>query len=90
VAVRSGKAWFTASLSSSDSVADEFMGLAPSSDATFAYSPVASLAIGARYPLAGGWLGVETVGGRTDYGSAKGAVVSWRKAGLRFKAGMLD
>ena len=90
VAVRSGKAWFTASLNSSDSVADEFMGLAPSSDAVFAYSPVANLAIGARYPLAGGWLGVETVGGRTDYGSAKGAVVSWRKAGLRFKAGMLD
>ncbi|KHK91974.1 peptidase S8 [Novosphingobium malaysiense] len=90
VAVRSGKTWFTASLNSSDSVADEFMGLAPSSDAVFAYSPVADLAIGARYPLAGGVLGVDAVGGRAGYGSANGAVVSWRKAGTTLKAGMLD
>lgn len=90
VAVRHGKAWFTASLNSSDSVADEFMGLAPSSDAVFAYSPVADLSVGARYPLAGGMLGVDAVGGRTGYGSANGAVVSWRKAGMRLKAGMLD
>ncbi|MCJ2188234.1 S8 family serine peptidase [Novosphingobium sp. 2638] len=90
IAVRSGKAWFTASLNSSDSVADEFMGLAPSSDAVFAYSPVADMTLGARYPLGGGQLGIEAVGGRTGYGSASGAVVSWRKAGMRLKAGYLD
>ncbi|WP_238539017.1 S8 family peptidase [Novosphingobium sp. AP12] len=90
VAVRSGKAWLTASLNSTDAVADEFLGLAPSADAVFAYSPVANLAVGARYPLAGGVLGVETVGGRTDYGSARGAVVSWRTSGTTFKTGMID
>lgn len=90
VAFRSGKAWLTASLNSNDAVADEFMGLAPSADAVFAYSPVANLAIGARYPLAGGMLGVETVGGRADYGSARGAVVSWRKGGMSVKGGLID
>lgn len=90
VAVRSGKAWLTASLNSTDAVADEFLGLAPSADAVFAYSPVANLAVGARYPLAGGMLGVETVGGRTDYGSARGAVVSWRTRGTTLKTGMID
>ncbi|MEJ2459193.1 MAG: peptidase S8, partial [Novosphingobium sp.] len=69
IAVRSGKAWFTASFNSGDSVADEFMGLTPSSDAVFAYSPLADLALGARYPFAGGQLGVEAVGGSTGYGS---------------------
>ena len=90
VAARSGKAWFTASLNSSDSVADEFMGLAPSSDAVFAYSAVANLAIGARYPLAGALLGLEAVGGRASYGSANGAVASWRGKGTVLKAGVLD
>jgi subtilisin family serine protease len=90
VAVRSGKAWLTASLNSTDAVADEFLGLAPSADAVFAYSPVANLAVGARYPLAGGMLGVETVGGRTNYGSAHGAVVSWRTRGTTLKTGMID
>lgn len=90
VAVRSGKAWLTASMNSTDSVADEFAGLAPSSDAVFAYSPVANMAAGARYPLAGGLLGAEAVGGRTAYGSAAGAVVSWGKTGLKLKAGVLD
>lgn len=90
VAVRSGKAWLTASLNSTDAVADEFLGLAPSADAVFAYSLVANLAVGARYPLAGGVLGVETVGGRTDYGSARGAVVSWRTRGTTFKTGIID
>ncbi|HUD30626.1 MAG TPA: S8 family peptidase [Novosphingobium sp.] len=90
VAVRSGKAWFTASLNSTDAVADEFLGLAPSADAVFAYSPVATLSIGARYPLAGGMLGVETVGGRAEYGSARGAVVSWRTRGTTLKTGLID
>lgn len=90
VALRSGKGWITASLNSTDSVADEFMGLAPSSDAVFAYSPVADLALGARYPLAGGLLGVEAVGGNAGYGSAEGAAVSWSKSGTHLKAGLLD
>ncbi|SFG04062.1 Serine protease, subtilisin family [Novosphingobium sp. CF614] len=95
VAVRSGRAWFAASFNSGDSVADEFMGLAPSSDAVFAYSPVAGLAVGTRYPLAGGMLAVDAVGGRasngwSNTGSANGAVISWRKAGTGLKAGLLD
>jgi hypothetical protein len=90
IAVRSGKGWFTASLNSVDAVADEFMGLAPSADAVFAYSPVAELSVGARYPLAGGMLGIDTVGGRADYGSARGAVLSWRTRGSTIKAGMID
>ena len=90
IAVRSGKAWFTAALNSTDSVADEFMGLAPSSDAVFAYSPVADLSIGARYPLGRGQFGVDMVGGKTGYGSTAGAVASWREQGAQLKLGLLD
>lgn len=90
VAVRSGKAWVTAALNSNDSVTNEFMGLAPSTDAVFAYSPVANLSVGARYPLAGGMVGVETVTGRMSYGTARGTVLSWRKGGTAFKTGFID
>lgn len=90
VSARAGRTWLTAALNSNDSVSSEFMGLAPSSDAVQAYSPVASLSLGAAYPLAGGWLGLSAMGGREDYGSASGAMLSWRKAGTSLKAGMLD
>ena len=90
VAWRSGKTWFSASLNSTDSVSSEFMGLAPSSDAVFAYSPVADLAVTAERPLAGGRLGLSVVGGRADYGSANGALISWRKGGTGLKAGLLN
>jgi len=90
IAVKSGKAWMTAKYNSGDSVSDEFLGLAPSSDAVFAYSPVANLSVGARYPLAGGMLGVDAVAGRSDYGSAIGALVSWQQGGTSLKSGLID
>ncbi|GGC02069.1 hypothetical protein GCM10011494_20740 [Novosphingobium endophyticum] len=90
VSVRAGRTWLTAALHSNDSVASEFMGLAPSSDVVLAYSPVASLSFGAEHPLAGGMAGLSVIGGREDYGSANGAVLSWRKAGSSVKAGLLD
>ncbi|HKT86730.1 MAG TPA: S8 family peptidase [Novosphingobium sp.] len=90
VSVRAGRTWLTAAFNSSDSVASEFMGLAPSTDAVFAYSPVANLSVGAEHPLAGGMIGLSLVGGREHYGSANGAVLSWRKSGTALKAGILD
>lgn len=90
VSVRAGKTWVTAALNSNDSVASEFMGLAPSTDGVFAYSPVANLSVGAEHPLAGGMMGLSFVGGREDYGSATGAVLSWRKRSASVKAGLLQ
>lgn len=90
VSVRAGRTWLTAAFNSSDSVASEFVGLAPSTDAVFAYSPVANLSVGAEHPLAGGVIGLSLVGGRADYGSANGAMLTWRKAGTSLKAGLLD
>jgi hypothetical protein len=90
VSMRTGRTWLTAALHSSDGVASEFMGLAPSSDAVMAYSPIADLSFEAEHPLAGGSLGLSVVGGQTDYGTASGAVVSWRKGGTSLKAGLID
>ena len=90
VSVRAGKTWLTAAFNSNDSVASEFMGLAPSTDAVFTYSPVANLSIGAEHPLAGGMVGLSFVGGREDYGSTNGAVLSWRKGRTTVKAGIID
>lgn len=90
VSVRAGRTWLTAGFNSNDSVGSEFMGLAPSTDAVFAYSPVANLSLGAEHPLAGGLIGLSFVGGREDYGAANGAVLSWRKSGTSLKAGILD
>jgi hypothetical protein len=90
VSVRAGRTWLTAALNSNDSVASGFMGLAPSADAIVAYSPIASLSLGAEHPLAGGTAGLSLVGGREDYGAANGVVLSWRRAGTSVKAGLLD
>ncbi|MCT2400974.1 S8 family peptidase [Novosphingobium mangrovi (ex Huang et al. 2023)] len=90
VSVRTGRTWLTAALHSNDGVSNEFMGLAPSSDAVLAYAPVADLSVGAEHPLAGGRFGATFVGGREAYGAASGAVLSWRKARTAIKAGLLD
>lgn len=94
LAVRTGSTWLTASLRSTDAVSPEFMGLAPSSDAAFAYSPLADMAFGAEHPLAGGRLGIAVVGGSEDEAGATrraaGTVVSWRRHRTSLKAGLID
>ncbi|MCA0978300.1 S8 family serine peptidase [Qipengyuania flava] len=76
----------TAGYNSTDNVVDDFMGLAPSSDAMFAYSPLAQTSIGVRHVVGETLLSLNAVGGKRDGMSVVGtsAALSSKQSSLKF------
>lgn len=79
-----------AGFNSGDDVQLDMMGLAPSSDAMFAYSPLAQTSIGVSREIGGGSLAViGYAGGQADARTA-GAVVRWTDRAGTLKLGLVD
>jgi len=66
------------------------MGLAPTSDAMFAYSPNAQTNLGISHRIGDGRLAVSTSIGRTGDISADGITVQWQEGASSLKLGLLD
>jgi hypothetical protein len=81
---------FTAGFNSSDNVMDDMLGLAPTSDAMFAYTPLAQTSFGVSQPLGEGRLGVSGYAGSQEGISVNGAVVQWASEAASIKVGLVD
>ncbi|WP_332872373.1 S8 family peptidase [Allopontixanthobacter confluentis] len=88
-AYRMGSTTITASLNSDDNVMDDVMGLAPTTDAMFAYSPLAQTSIGINRPLGEGRLGLIVYAGAQQNTSVSGAVLQWKHTAGSVKMGIL-
>ena len=79
-----------AGFNSGDDVQRDIMGLAPSSDAMFAYSPLAQTSIGVSHNMDGGSLAVIAYAGNQADTRTTGAVVRWSDKVGTLKLGLLD
>lgn len=75
---------------SQDNVTNDIIGLAPTTDAMFAYSPFAQTSLGIGYKLGKGKIAVSAyTGGQTDV-AVKGATLQFTRGATSFKFGVVD
>ena len=79
-----------AGFNSSDNVQQDIMGLAPTSDAMFAHSPLAQTSIGISHEMGDGNLAVIAYAGNQADTQTIGTVVRWQDDIGTFKLGVLD
>lgn len=80
----------TAGYNTGDNVMDDVMGLAPSSDAMFAYSPLAQTSMGVSHKLGEGRLAVSAYVGRQEDTATNGLTVQWQQGPSSLKLGLVD
>lgn len=80
----------TAGFNTGDNVMDDVMGLAPSSDAMFAYSPLAQTSMGVSQKLGEGRLAVSAYVGRQEGTATNGVTVQWQQGLSLLKFGLVD
>ena len=80
----------TAGYNSTDNVMDDVMGLAPTSDAMFAYSPLAQTSIGVRHARGETLLSLNAVGGKRDGMSVVGTSAAFSRKQSSLKLGFLS
>ncbi|MFI8667237.1 S8 family peptidase [Qipengyuania sp. NPDC077410] len=80
----------TAGYNSGDNVMDDIMGLAPSSDAMFAYSPLAQTSMGVSHKLGEGRLAVSAFVGRQEDTATNGLTVQWQQGPSSLKLGLVN
>ena len=85
-----GDTTVTAGYNTSDNVMDDVMGLAPSSDAMFAYSPLAQTNVGVSHKVGEGRLAVSAYVGRQEDTSTNGITVQWQQGLSSLKLGLVD
>lgn len=79
-----------AGYNSTDDVQRDIMGLAPTSDAMFAYSPLAQTSIGISHEMGRGNLAVIAYAGNQADTRTVGTVVRWQDEAGTLKLGLLD
>ncbi len=80
----------TAGYNSSDNVMDDVMGLAPTSDAMFAYSPLAQTSVGVSHVVGDGRVAVSAYVGRQEDAATNGLTVQWQQGLSSLKLGLVD
>lgn len=91
LAVRVGrKTQITAGFNSMDNVIDDVMGLAPTSDAMLAYSPVAQTSIGITQSLGKSRVSLNVYSGSQAGSQMVGALAQLQRKNLAFKLGFID
>ena len=86
----SDKTSIVAGFNSGDNVMDDQMGLAPSSDAMFAYTPLAQTSIGMTHNIGNGRLAVSAYGGHQQDTAVTGMTVQWVEGLSSLKLGLVD
>ena len=79
-----------AGFNSTDDVSRDIMGLAPISDAMFAYSPLAQISIGISHEMGRGNLAVIAYAGNQADTRTVGTVLRWQDDAGTLKLGLLD
>lgn len=91
VAVRlNDKISLTGGFNSINNVTDDMMGLAPTSDAVFAYSPFAQTSFGLKHKLGRGALGFTVYSGGQDEMQVNAAALQFKQGLSSIKLGMVD
>ena len=91
VAVRlSDRMSLTAGFNSQNNVSADIFGLAPTSDAVFAYSPLAQNSFGISHKLGKGKLLLSAYTGSQDDIEVNGATVQFRQGATSLKLGLVD
>ena len=91
VAVRlNDKMSLTGGFNSINNVTDDIMGLAPTSDAVFAYSPFAQTSFGLNHKLGKGALGFTVHSGGRDEMQVNAATLQFKQGLSSVKIGMVD
>ncbi|WP_379920507.1 S8 family serine peptidase [Erythrobacter sp. R86502] len=85
-----GNTSVVAGFNSTDDVQRDIMGLAPTSDAMFAYSPLAQTNIGLNHKIGKGSLAVMAYAGNQADTRTIGTVVRWQSKAGTLKVGVLD
>ena len=80
----------TAGYNTADNVMDDVMGLAPTSDAMFAYSPLAQTSVGVSHKLGKGRLVVSAYAGGREDAAINGLTVQWQQGLSSLKLGLVD
>jgi hypothetical protein len=80
----------TAGYNTADNVMDDVMGLAPTSDAMFAYSPLAQTSVGVSHKLSEGRLAVSAYAGGRENARTNGLTVQWQEGLSSLKLGLVD
>ena len=80
----------TAGYNTSDNVMDDVMGLAPTSDSMFAYSPLAQTSVGVSHQVGDGRVAVAAYVGRQQDTVTNGLTVQWQQGDSSLKLGLVD
>ena len=80
----------TMGYNTSDNVMDDVMGLAPTSDAMFAYSPLAQTSVGVSHKVGDGRVAVAAYVGRQRDTATNGLTVQWQQGLSSLKLGLVD
>lgn len=80
----------TAGYNTSDNVMDDVMGLAPTSDAMFAYSPLAQTSVGVSHKVGDGRVALSAYVGRQEDTATNGLTVQWQQGISSLKLGLVD
>lgn len=80
----------TAGFNSTDNVMDDVMGLAPTSDAMFAYSPMAQTSMGITQQVGDGRLAVSAYVGRQEDTATNGFTAQWHQGLSSLKLGLVN
>ena len=80
----------TAGYNTGDNVMDDIMGLAPTSDAMFAYSPQAQTSVGVKHNIGEGSISFAAYAGGQDGASTNGLTAQWREGLSSLKLGVVN
>ena len=80
----------TAGFNSNNNVLDDVFGMAPASDAMFAYAPLAQTSVGLSRKLGKGEMGFAIYSGEQQDFAARGAVLQYRQGLSMLKLGLAD